>query len=267
MKGIPLLQVDAFTQAPFGGNPAAVCLLDAPRDATWMQSVALEMNLSETAFLVPRASGYSLRWFTPTREVTLCGHATLASAHVLWETGRISRDTMARFETASGELTARSTDDGIELNFPAYEVESADAPPWLHDVIGVEPVHVARVPKSNTDRNYLVELASEAQVRALTPDLAPIRSPESPGLIVTARGDATDYVCRYFVPMAGIDEDPVTGSVNCALAVYWASRLAKSTMSVFQESARGGHMRVEVVGERVLLRGHAVTTMRGELLC
>ena len=260
-----IVQVDAFTSEPFRGNPAAVCVLDAPRDASWMQSVALEMNLSETAFLVPAARGFDLRWFTPVKEVALCGHATLASAHVLWETGRLPAEEAAVFRTASGELTARRTSEGIELNFPAYRLVNVDPPPVVRDVLGVDPVNVCEVAKSNTDKNYLVELASEAVVRGLRPDLAPIRGPGSPGLIATARGESTDYVCRYFVPSAGIDEDPVTGSVNCALVVYWAERLGKRSMTVYQASARGGHMRVELDGERVHLTGRAITTLRGTL--
>jgi predicted PhzF superfamily epimerase YddE/YHI9 len=265
VRETPIVQVDAFTSEPFRGNPAAVCVLDAPRDASWMQNVALEMNVSETAFLVPAARGFDLRWFTPVKEVALCGHATLAGAHVLWETGRVGADETAVFQTKSGELTARRTREGIELNFPAYRVSNVEPPPLVRRVFGVEPANVASVPKTNTETNYIVEFASEAVVRELRPDLGPIREPGSPGLIATARGESVDYVCRYFVPAAGIDEDPVTGSVNCALAVYWAERLGKRSMTVYQASARGGRMRVELDGERVRLTGHAVTTLRGTL--
>jgi len=260
-----IVQVDAFTSEPFRGNPAAVCVLDEPRDEAWMRDVAREMNVSETAFLTPAARGFGLRWFTPAIEVSLCGHATLASAHVLWETGRLAGGESAYFQTASGELAAQRTDHGIELNFPAYRVVNVPVPAVVRPVFGVEPVNVAEVAKSNMETNYVVEFASEDVVRALKPDLSAIRGPGSPGLIATARGDATDYVCRYFVPVAGIDEDPVTGSINCALAVYWAERLGKSAMTVYQASARGGRMRVELAGDRVLLTGHAVTTLRGTL--
>ncbi len=260
----PITIVDAFTDRPFSGNPAAVCLLDEPAGEGWMQAVAAEMNLSETAFVHPLAdgAGFELRWFTPATEVDLCGHATLASAHVLWEDGRLARDAEARFETRSGRLLARLMPDGVQLDFPARPVHEAAAPPALVRGLGVEPVWSGRDATS-----WLVLLESERDVRALRPDLAALGSlPEL--VIVTSRSDDPrhDFVSRCFAPGWGIPEDPVTGAAHCSLGPFWQGRLGKPDLTGYQASARGGVVRVVLAGDRALLRGHAVTIMRGELV-
>jgi PhzF family phenazine biosynthesis protein len=261
---IPLYQVDAFTSRPFAGNPAAVCLLSDARDAAWMQAVAAEMNLSETAFLLPqgRPGGFNLRWFTPTVEVDLCGHATLASAHVLWETGRVRAGELACFHTRSGLLTATLRGDWIEMDFPANVAQPAEPPEGLAEVLGALPVFVGR-----SSFDYLIELPSEQAVRDLRPDFRRLRDLGTRGVIVTSRSatPAFDFVSRFFAPGAGIDEDPVTGSAHCTLAPFWAGRLGKQTLTGYQASARGGVVRVQVRGDRVLLGGQTVTVLRGEL--
>jgi PhzF family phenazine biosynthesis protein len=260
----PLFQVDAFTDRPFAGNPAAVCLLPGPRDAAWLQSVAAEMNLSETAFLHLGGEGFRLRWFTPTVEVDLCGHATLASAHVLWETGLLAPDEGARFFTRSGLLTAERREEWIELDFPAEPAAAAEAPPGLVEALGVTPRCVGR-----NRMDYLVEAESEAVVRSLEPDLALLRTVSARGVIVTSRAakrTVYDFVSRFFAPQSGIDEDPVTGSAHCCLGPYWSERLGKNDLVGYQASARGGVVRVRVGGERVILGGQAVTVLRGELV-
>jgi len=261
---IRLLQVDAFTDAPFRGNPAAVCLLPEARDAQWMASVAAEMNLSETAFLVRRGDGsFDLRWFTPAVEVALCGHATLASAHALWETGALAPSDVARFHTKSGLLTASRSDDGlIELDFPARIAEPVSAPAGLLEALGAEATHVGR----NVD-DYLVVVESEDAVRALRPDLAALGALTVRGVIVTARASTApyDFVSRFFAPAVGIAEDPVTGSAHCCLTPFWAERLGKPAMVGYQASARGGAVDVRLEGDRVRLAGRAVTVLDGEL--
>jgi PhzF family phenazine biosynthesis protein len=248
---LTITQVDAFTNKMFGGNPAAVCILPEARDAAWMQNVAMEMNLSETAFLVKRADGYDLRWFTPAIEVDLCGHATLGSAHVLWETGTLAADEQARFHTRSGVLTADLRGEWVELNFPAKLAHEAEAPPRLAEALGVEPKYVG---KNKFD--YLVEV-EEAQLRAMKPDFGLLRELPVRGIIVTsASGDATyDFLSRFFAPGAGVDEDPVTGSAHCALTPFWAKRLGKTAMLAHQVSKRGGIVKVTLAGDRVLLGG------------
>jgi predicted PhzF superfamily epimerase YddE/YHI9 len=256
-----LLQVDAFTGTPFRGNPAAVCLLDRERDAEWMQNVATEMNLSETAFLLPNDDGFSLRWFTPSVEVDLCGHATLASAHALWEEGVLEGE--ARFHTRSGLLTAARNGDWIELDFPVKAEEPAEAPPLLLESLGAKPTYIGR-----NAWDYLVEVASEDEVRALNPDHQRLRTIPVRGVIVTARSASPefDFVSRFFAPGSGVDEDPVTGSAHCALTPYWAKKLGKSEMTAFQASRRGGVVRVRLEGDRVKLGGRAVTVFRGDLV-
>ena len=261
--GLRITQVDAFTDAPFAGNPAAVCLLPAPRDEGWMQKVAREMNLSETAFLVPEADGYALRWFTPTVEVALCGHATLASAHVLWEDGHLPPGRQARFHTKSGLLTGDRAGEWIELDFPAKREEPAPPPAGLAEALGAAPKYVGR-----NQFDYLVEVDDEATVRGLEPDHRALAALPVRGVIVTARADSAgyDFVSRFFVPGSGVAEDPVTGSAHCALGPFWQSRLGKRELVAYQASPRGGVVRVRVVGERVKLGGQAVTILRGELL-
>ena len=261
--GLKIVQVDAFTDRPFAGNPAAVCILDAPGDPAWMQAVAREMNLSETAFLSGRSDGFNLRWFTPAAEVDLCGHATLATAHVLWTEGHLAPDAPARFHTRSGVLTAERRRDWIELDFPSQAASPHEAPDGLLPALGVRPQYVG---KNRTD--YLIEVASERDVRALTPDFGKFRSLPIRGVIVTSRSATAgvDFVSRFFAPGVGVDEDPVTGSAHCALAPHWATRLAKSEMVGYQASARGGTVRVRIAGDRVKLGGQAVTVLKGELV-
>ena len=261
--GLRLLQVDAFTDRAFGGNPAAVCLLERPAEPAWMQNVAREMNLSETAFVSPRADGYDLRWFTPGAEVDLCGHATLATAHVLWSEGLLAADRTARFHTRSGWLTADRRGPEIELDFPSQAAAPQEAPPELLSALGVRPQYVG---KNRTD--YLIEIASEADVRATRPDFGKLRSLPIRGVIVTSRAatPGVDFVSRFFAPAVGVDEDPVTGSAHCALAPHWAPRLAKDAMVGYQASARGGTVRVRLAGDRVKLAGQAVTVLKGELV-
>ncbi len=258
-----IFQVDAFATEPFRGNPAAVCILDKIRTAEWMQSVAAEMNLSETAFLLKRDDGFALRWFTPAIEVDLCGHATLASAHVLWQEGE--QDELLWFHTKSGRLTARRKDgEWIELDFPSKPEEKADAPPELLNALGIKTPHYI----GRNAFDFLIEIDSEEQLRALTPDHARFKSTPVRGIIVTSRSsnDEYDFVSRFFAPGSGIDEDPVTGSAHCCLAPYWASRLGKNEMTAYQASKRGGEVRVRVEDDRVKLGGRAVTIFNGELL-
>ena len=260
---LAITQVDAFTSRPFTGNPAAVCVLPDERDAAWMQSVAQETNLAETAFLLPRTDGWGLRWFTPALEVDLCGHATLASAHVLWETNRLAADETARFHTRSGLLTAVRRGDWIELDFPATPDEPAEPPADLVESLGLTPLYVGR---SRFD--YLVELENEDTVRELRPDFGLLKKIGGRGVIVTSRSAEPewDFVSRFFAPAAGIDEDPVTGSAHCCLAPFWSRRLYKNSFRARQISARGGELKVELKGDRVGLAGQAVTVLRAELL-
>jgi predicted PhzF superfamily epimerase YddE/YHI9 len=256
--GHPICVVDAFTHEPFRGNPAAVCLLASEPDEGWMRRVAREMNLSETAFLVARDGGWSLRWFTPTVEVALCGHATLASAHVLHESHGVKDATF--YTRESGELHTRHDGRRIEMNFPARPCQPAEPPPGLEAALGAKLCWTGR-----TSYDYLVELSSEEALRSLNPDHYSLSQLPVRGVIVTARAQRYDFVSRFFAPGSGVPEDPVTGSAHCSLAPFWSERLGKKVMSAFQASERGGELEVECLGERVLLRGQAVTTWRGEL--
>lgn len=262
--GVPIFQVDSFAAAPFRGNPAAVCLLPGPRDDGWMQAVAAEMNLSETAFLLPRDDGWSLRWYTPTVEVDICGHATLASAHVLWETGRLSPGEEARFHTRSGVLTAVRAGGWIEMDFPVQPVGgAAEGAEALARALAVAPIRALCA-----GWTQLVEVASESVVRAVSPDLDALGRLPRGSVIVTALSEDPEYdfVSRFFAPAIGIDEDPVTGAAHCILGPYWGERLGKTHLVGYQASARGGTVRVAVGGSRVKLSGQAVTTLRGELV-
>ncbi len=265
---VRIVQVDAFTSRPFAGNPAAVCILPQAAPEPWMRDVAREMNLSETAFLVPksgapRLDGYHLRWFTPAVEVDLCGHATVASAHVLWEDAHLPPDAQARFHTRSGLLLADRRGDWIELDFPATPPSSEEPPPHLLDALGAKAKFVGK-----TRFDYFVEVESESVVRHLAPDFTALRILGLRGVIVTARSDSPDFdfISRFFAPGAGVDEDPVTGSAHCALGPYWGERLGRQALCGYQASARGGVVRVCVKGDRVILGGQAVTVLRGELL-
>ena len=263
IMAIRIVQVDAFTNQPFAGNPAAVCVLPQAPAELWMRNVAREMNLSETAFLSPRDGGYDLRWFTPAVEVDLCGHATVASAHVLWQDGHLPAGRQARFHTRSGLLTADLRDGWIELDFPAKLAVAAEAPPELLPALGVRQANW--VGKNAFD--YLVEVDSEETLRALAPDHSTLRKLPVRGVIATARSSRPefDFVSRFFAPGSGIDEDPVTGSAHTALGPYWAGHLGKSAFTAYQASARGGVVRVRLNGDRVILGGQAVTVMTGDL--
>lgn len=260
---LKITQVDAFTNRPFSGNPAAVCVLPEPCDEQWMQKVAAEMNLSETAFLLRQDDGFNLRWFTPTVEVDLCGRATLASAHVLWEEGYLQPDEQARFYTRSGLLTAERKGDWIELNFPAEPAEPSTAPPDLERALGVTAKYVG---KNRFD--YIIEVDSENDVRSMKPNFTLLETITARGIIVTslAASSAFDFVSRFFAPQCGINEDPATGSAHCCLGPFWSERLGKTELTAYQASTRGGIVRVRVAGERVDLGGQAVTVLRGELL-
>ena len=263
MAGVPIWQVDAFADRPFSGNPAAVCLLDDSRDASWMQSVASEMNLSETAFVRQLAEGFELRWFTPAVEVDLCGHATLASAHALWETGVAEPDDAISFHTRSGELTASLNGELIELDFPATPADECNPPIGLLDALGITPTFVG---KTSFDSFLVVDSAQV--VRSLRPDFRRLAEMPNRGVIVTAVCDDPrfDFISRFFSPAAGIDEDPVTGSAHCCLGPFWGEQLNKTDMVAFQASRRGGIVHVRVNGDRVILGGRAVTFMKGELV-
>ncbi len=258
---VPIRIVDAFAEKAFGGNSAGVCLLDAAIDESLMQKIAAEVNSAETAFLVGSGNRFRLRWFTPAVEIDLCGHATLASAHVLWTEKLVQGGETIRFDTNSGELTAKELADGwIQLDFPAIPsnpYENRD----LARAIGATPILVAM-----THHTIIAELSSEQEVRELKPDIAAILALGVHGVIVTAKGaDKYDFVSRFFAPAVGINEDPVTGSAHCALGPYWQNRLGKDSFVAYQASARGGVMRVTVAGNRALLEGKAVTTLSGEM--
>ena len=261
--GLRIIQVDAFTSTPFAGNPAAVCILEEFGDDEWMQNVAREMNLSETAFLTRLVDGFNLRWFTPAAEVDLCGHATLASAHVLRETGQISPDEQARFHTRSGLLLAERKGEWIEMDFPATPEEATSAPPGLLAALGVTAVYVG---KNRFD--YLVEVETEEIVRGMQPNFSRLMEVDARGIIVTSRASTKgyDFVSRFFAPQVGVYEDPVTGSAHCCLAPYWCSKFERDQLVGYQASARGGVVRVRINGDRVYLGGQAVTVLRGELV-
>ena len=263
MSKLPLYQVDAFTGRAFAGNPAGVCLLDEPRPDAWMQSLAAELKHSETAFLLPENDGYRLRWFTPVSEVDLCGHATLASAHVLFETGRVGASAEARFFTRSGLLTACHKDGWVELNFPATPALPAPPPAGMLEALGLR--QALYVGKNAYD--YLVEVAKESEVHDLNPDFRALQKITMRGVIVTAPAETGEYdfLSRFFAPGAGIDEDPVTGSAHCTLAPYWSAKLGKTSFSAYQASPRGGALRVRLEGQRVVLAGQAVTIYEGAL--
>jgi len=262
---LPFFLVDAFTDRPFAGNPAGVCPHDDELPAAFCQSVGREMNQAETAFVRPVEDGFSLRWFTPEVEVDLCGHATLATAHVLWETGRLAPAETARFHTRSGLLLARRDGDAIVLDFPSTAPVPAEPSPELRAALGVPIAWCGR-----TRFDDFAVLESEAAVRSLVPDLAALAHlPATRGVVVTAMsagGGPYDFVSRFFAPACGVPEDPVTGSAHCALGPYWGERLGKTALTGYQASRRGGVVEVSLHGDRVRLGGRAVTVVRGELL-
>jgi predicted PhzF superfamily epimerase YddE/YHI9 len=254
--------VDAFTNRPFSGNPAAVVPLGHWRDDAWLQSVAMEMNLSETAFFVPSDDGFDLRWFTPKIEVDLCGHATLATAKIIFDLKLVENWREINFACRSGKLVARFRNEQIELDFPIEPEHPADPPPGLVEGLGVKPLHIG---KNRFD--YLVEVESEAVVRRIFPDFKLLATVSCRGIIVTASSadPKFDFVSRFFAPAAGVDEDPVTGSAHCCLADFWGKRLGRTKLVAYQASARGGVIHIEVAGDRVLLGGQAVVVAKGEL--
>ena len=256
---IPVYQVDAFADKPFAGNPAAVCPLDAWLPDATLQSIALENNLSETAFTVARGPGdYELRWFTPKAEVDLCGHATLATASVLFEQ-RGEAAAVIAFQTRSGELRVGRDGDLLVMDFPALPAEQVPVPEGLVDALGIEPVYFLRAVKN------MAVLEREDQVRAIEPDFRYIAAMQGMGLIVTAPGDASDCASRYFAPHVGVDEDPVTGSAHCTIVPYWAERLGKTDIHARQVSARSGDLFCRMLGERVEMAGRAVLVLEGTL--
>lgn len=256
-----IFTVDAFANGPFTGNPAAVCFLTAEADEVWMQSVAAEMNLSETAFVLPIGNRFSLRWFTPVLEVDLCGHATLATAHLLFcDPQQGSRDHL-HFDTKSGELTAVREGEFIRLDFPSLPAASCEPADGLIEALGVKPTFVAR---SRFD--YIIEVATEQELQDIRPDFDLLRRIEVRGVIVTTASTTYDFASRFFAPGAGVNEDPATGSAHCVLAPYWSEKLGKTDLSAFQASSRGGYLRVRLNGDRVNLVGKAVTILAGNLL-
>ena len=262
---IPIYQVDAFSARVFGGNPAAVCLLDQPRDEQWMQQLASEMNLSETAFLEPAADGYGLRWFTPAVEVDLCGHATLASAHILWSEGHAAENSPLTFHSRSGKLLAELVDGRIQLDFPSKPQEPCEPAEGMLESLGIEtPEYVGR-----NQFDYLVEVKSVDELKRLRPDHQRLATIGVRGVIVTTVSDDSqfDFVSRFFAPGAGIEEDPVTGSAHCCLGPYWQQRIGKDQFRAFQASKRGGVVNVRVAGERTFLSGEACTVFKGTLSC
>ncbi|MBI5058163.1 PhzF family phenazine biosynthesis protein [candidate division KSB1 bacterium] len=266
-----LFTVDVFTDKPFSGNPAGVCAMEAPLDPAQMQRIASELNLAETAFLYPISEsplftegqgGWHLRWFTPAVEINLCGHATIAATHILEQTGRIAPDSLVHYQTKSGALTARRVGDKFELNFPAVRVESRPLSAEAMRALGV-----TRVSFSTGGNWQLAELETEDRVRMLRPDVRALYSLGIGNLIVTARASTApfDFVMRVFVPAFGIDEDPATGAAHCVLAPYWSAKLKRSPLLAWQLSKRGGFAECEPHGDRVLIRGAAVTMLSAEL--
>jgi predicted PhzF superfamily epimerase YddE/YHI9 len=259
---LPLFHVDAFIDRPFAGNPAVVCLLPAWKEDRWLQAVAGEMNLPMTAFLVKQSDHFDLRWFTPTVEVDLCGHATLAAAHILWQQGHVTGREIL-YSTKGGSLKAVQSGNDIDLDFPLMPEEAAEPPPGLLPALGVSAKYVGKNPFG-----YLVELESEVTLKGLTPNFHQLKALPMRGVVVTSTSADTqfDFVSRFFAPAIGVDEDQVTGSAHCCLADFWRKRLGKTEFIAFQASARGGVVKVRVVKNRVLLGGSALIVARGELL-
>jgi PhzF family phenazine biosynthesis protein len=261
---LPIYQVDAFANQAFVGNPAGVCVLEEVLEDSVMQNIALEMNLAETAFVIREQANFRLRWFTPMVEVDLCGHATLATSHILWETGVLKPDESGVFETRSGQLTATRIDESIQLDFPSQPPEQCETPRGLLEALGIKDCSFVGQNKSD----YILEVENESVLRGIEPDLDGLRRVECRGVIVTTKSSTEqyDFVSRFFAPAVGVDEDPVTGSAHCCLTPYWANRLGKDVMNAYQASKRGGELTVQLLGERVQLRGKAVTVIEGNLM-
>lgn len=261
---VKIFHVDAFTNKPFAGNPASVCILPGPADEKWMQNIAKEMNLSETAFLYRQDGSFVLRWFTPVVEVNLCGHATLASAHILWESNYLKPEEDARFYTKSGVITALRIGNYIEMNFPALFVKPCPALPDLAEVLGVDVKQIGQ-----TEFFCLVEVETEKVLRNINPDFEMLKTIPCSGVIVTSLSDSKqfDFVSRCFAPKEGVNEDPVTGSAHCVLATYWQNKLNKSNFTAYQASSRGGVVQVKINGDRVFLKGEAITIFEGRVVC
>lgn len=259
---IPIFQVDAFTSEKFKGNPAAVCILSQPAEPAWMRAVAREMNLSETAFVLPKDEGFGLRWFTPEVEVELCGHATLSAAHVLWEAGYVRPDAKIHFNTLSGRLRAAKNHDWVELDFPSASVEAGDISEEIIAALGRVPVGIFK-----SGEKWLLEYPEESDILQLKPNFAALKARSGRGLIVTARSEkhGIDFVSRYFAPWIGIDEDPVTGSSHTILGPYWGHKLHKTHLTAYQASQRGGLLKLRISGERTYIAGQAVTVFSGQL--
>jgi PhzF family phenazine biosynthesis protein len=262
MASAELFQVDTFTEQPFAGNPAAVCILDAPAQTKWMQQVATELRMPATAFLAPQDPGWLLRWFTITDELEICGHGSLAAAHVLWETGALGAGATAEFATPAGPITAEKEGLSVFLSLPAGRVEEAEAPPQLTDSVGVQLESVWRTPL-----DYLLVVDGADAVAGLAPDIDALAQIETRGVIVSAAGgDGVDFTSRFFAPRLGIPEDSVTGSAHASLAPFWAERLGRTTLRARQASRRGGFLDLRVSGTTVQVGGPAVTVSRGALL-
>jgi len=255
---IPIYQVDAFTDRLFGGNPAAICPLDQWPGKDLLQAIAAENNLSETAFFVPRGADYELTWFTPKAEVDLCGHATLASAHILFNHLGYGQESI-QFHTASGILTVSKKGDLLEMDFPARKAVPVEPPQDLLAGLGLQPLEVLK------EQDYMAVFCTEAEIVSISPDFTCLSRLNVLGVSITARGDGSDFVSRFFAPRLGIPEDPVTGSAHCTLVPYWADKLEKNNLHAFQLSPRKGELFCESRGERVLIAGKAVTYMTGEL--
>ena len=262
MKTLPLFQVDAFADEPFTGNPAAVCLLEDMLSDEELQNIAMEMNLSETAFVLPIDDGFRLRWCTPKKEVDLCGHATLAASHVIWTNGIVPTKDPIEFQTRSGKLVATMTNGEIELNFPSQPSSPCVPPEGLLEALGVEPRYVGR-----NAADYLVQVSRHEEILALQPDFQKLRTVECRGVIVTSEshdGDF-DFISRFFAPAFGIDEDPVTGSAHCCLTPFWSENLGRLSLAAYQASQRGGKLNVRLENDRVVLCGKAITVLEGKL--
>lgn len=261
---IQIFQVDSFTVKPFTGNPAGVCILDQPKNETWMQAVAAEMNLSETAFLLPKGGGYNLRWFTPTTEVDLCGHATLASAHILYEFGFYEQDETIEFFTRSGKLISSFDKGFIELDMPRYEPLEIETPTSLVNALGLEPVSTAVLEQ----KTIIAEFQNDEDVQNFKPDYQKLADLLYKDITITAKSTNPkyDFITRFFSPRTGINEDPVTGSVHCLLGPYWAKKLTKDKLLAYQASARGGEVRIRLSKDRAFIGGKAITVLRGDLV-